>query len=69
MPAPLELTDQQKRDFLKQKTDLFLSELKKIEESTGMTLQADLAFTPSGIFPRVRIIPVDEKDQTTTKSN
>ena len=35
MPAPLELTDQQKRDFLKQKTDLFLSELKKIETLTG----------------------------------
>ena len=63
METPILMTDEQKRSYLKTKTTEFIAGLKLLEESTGMTIQADLAFTPTGIFPRVQIVPKQPNEQ------
>lgn len=60
MDTPILMTDDQKRSFLKAKTEQFLAGLRKVEEETGMTIKADLFIAPNGIFPRVQIVPKEQ---------
>lgn len=59
----IELTQEQKDSYLKDKKDRFIKGMKKVEEETGMTLVPSLRITEYGIVPVVSILPVNkEKD-------
>ena len=54
--SPIQLTDQQKQDYLKSKIDAFKKELKVVEDKTGMTIIAYLDFQQSGVIPRLAVV-------------
>jgi ribosomal protein S4 len=58
----IELTEQQKKDFVKQKEAQFREALKKVEDDTGMTIVAFLEPTPQAITARIAIVPITAKD-------
>ena len=52
------LTPQQRQERQKQKVDSFVTGLKKLEQETGMCLRVSLQYSPEGIFPGGRIVPL-----------
>lgn len=59
----IELTQEQKDAYLKEKTAKFIEGLKQLEKDTNMTVVARLQATNTGIFPSLAIVPItiDEK--------
>lgn len=58
----IELTSQQKAEFVKQKENLFKEGLRELEKSTGMTLIAYLEPTPQAITAKFAIVPLTTAD-------
>jgi len=63
----IQLTEEQKASYMKDKTDRFIAGMKKVEEETGMTIVPTIKFTEFGIVPMMNILPVKEKKNDQTK--
>ena len=62
------LTPEQKQARQKQKVESFMEGLKKLEQETGMCLQVSLQYTPQGIFPGGRIVPLGTRPTKAVES-
>ena len=62
MSVEIELTEEQKKAYMKDKTDKFIAAMKKVEEETGMTVVPTIEYTQFGIVPRMNIMPVKKND-------
>ena len=64
----IELTEEQKKAYMKDKTDKFIAAMKKVEEETGMTVVPTIEFTQFGIVPRMNIMPIKKNEDVKPKT-